>query len=358
MLPNSRSDSVDEAYKSLRRTAASDPKEARIQLLRILTVDSPQTNRILDLMNSPSDGRLRQLLANTARTIGDKSVKDRLIPHLLRWQLFESDEFTKLAINAALQGIDLAAYADAKSGTENSSRSRAERGLLFSEEHIEIYRWVAGRLCHRVRNCLGLPAANLSYALQCAAKIENVSTRDAITTSLTTALQSFRQIGRIVEFNIDDDHFIWRSVNILGWIRTMNDRYRYKYGEIALDIIDNTKGVSPNVAGMDLLFEIAFWNIWKNSAEEIGAGCAITLVASVDREWVNLLITDNGPGFRDSQALEAFQLSISTRGEERGRGLLEVADAIRRLRGVAQIISVNGEHRINISLPLAPKEIA
>jgi sensor histidine kinase regulating citrate/malate metabolism len=138
----------------------------------------------------------------------------------------------------------------------------------------------------------------------------------------------------------------------------MNDRYRYKYGDIALGIIDNTRGVSPNVAGMDLLLEIAFWNIWKNSTEEIGAGCTITIVASVDREWVNLLITDNGPGFRDSQALEAFQISISTRGEERGRGLLEVADAIRRLRGVAQIISVNGEHRINISLPLAPKEMA
>jgi hypothetical protein len=223
MRPNSGADSVDEAYRSLRRIAASDPKEARIQLLRLVTIDSPQTNRILDLMNSPSGGRLRQLLANTARTIADKSVRDRLIPHLLRWQLFESDEFTKLAINAALQGVDLAAYADAKSGAENSPRSGAERELLFSEEHIEIYRWVAGRLCHRVRNHLGLPAANLSYALQCAAKIENASTRDAITTSLTTALQSFRQIGRIVEFNIDDDYFIWPSVKILSWIRAMNE---------------------------------------------------------------------------------------------------------------------------------------
>ena len=50
---------------------------------------------------------------------------------------------------------------------------------------------------------------------------------------------------------------------------------------------------------------------------------------------------------------DAFNNAFSTKGTDRGQGLLEVFEAISRLHGKAQIVSVDsGEHRVRLSFPL------
>ena len=68
---------------------------------------------------------------------------------------------------------------------------------------------------------------------------------------------------------------------------------------------------------------------------------------------VLLAIADNGPGFPEGMVGVAFEERFSTRGEGRGRGLLEVDDAVRRMSGsVALFKDVVGTPRVVISLPL------
>lgn len=66
-----------------------------------------------------------------------------------------------------------------------------------------------------------------------------------------------------------------------------------------------------------------------------------------------MMIVDNGPGFPETHLETAFQQVFSTKSDSRGRGLLEIADAIVRLQGRVQLEkAANSEYRIRISIPV------
>jgi signal transduction histidine kinase len=347
--------SADEIYRALRLTAASDPRAAREQLLRMLNADSPHIDRIFELMKPPSEGRLRQLVANMARAAReDNPFRDRLIPHLLNWQRFESDEFAKPAINAALQGMDLSAYADVGvHGRATGANDNATGNSLVSDEAVAIYRWVAGRLCHRVRNELELPTAYIADAIHRATAIADNGTRAGITRSLVEAQEAFQKVARVVEFNIADEHFRWRRVELISWLRRMTDRYRSTHAAIRLEFTGDQCVPTPSIMANDLLLEVIFWNLWRNAMQEADGECVVNGEITMRDDRVYLLLSDNGPGFQASQAAEAFSVRISMHGEDRGRGLLEVADAVQRLQGSARIVHVGSQYRIELSFPIA-----
>jgi sensor histidine kinase regulating citrate/malate metabolism len=65
------------------------------------------------------------------------------------------------------------------------------------------------------------------------------------------------------------------------------------------------------------------------------------------------LVLDNGSGFPEMQLETAFQQIFSTKSESRGRGLLEIADAVLRLQGKVDLAKVaTNEYRIHIQLPV------
>src|SRR4051812_4297162 len=90
-------------FSNLRKLAAENPRQARIQLLSLLDSDAATIEEVLRLAGAPGEGRLRQLIANAVR---QRSDKPRLVPHLRRWLATETDEFSKAAINGALVGVD------------------------------------------------------------------------------------------------------------------------------------------------------------------------------------------------------------------------------------------------------------
>src|SRR5579885_2015753 len=92
-----------EVYEErLRRLAVEDPREARKVFLRIFDSGGSALERFLGQISSPSDGRLRHLVASSLRNTRDK---ERLAPYLIAWHESETDEFAKRAIAAALDGV-------------------------------------------------------------------------------------------------------------------------------------------------------------------------------------------------------------------------------------------------------------
>jgi sensor histidine kinase regulating citrate/malate metabolism len=74
---------------------------------------------------------------------------------------------------------------------------------------------------------------------------------------------------------------------------------------------------------------------------------------TINAKEVNLLIVDNGNGLPPDLREVAFQERYSAKGVHRGRGLLEVQDAIQQLRGKAQLVQYrSGDFRIMLSFPL------
>src|SRR5207247_1253600 len=97
------------------------------------------------------------------------------------------------------------------------------------------------------------------------------------------------------------------------------------------------------------LLDTAFGNLWSNAvqaAEQLSLpSCHITAEMNPRNDdggkvWVDLLLRDSGPGFSSGLLASAFRLPFSTKAEARGRGLLEVADAVRRLQGEVKLVPV------------------
>src|SRR5215831_17922476 len=93
---------VELLHERLRRLAVEDPREARKTFLTLFDSGGSALEQFLGQIASPSDGRLRHLVASALRNNRDK---ERLAPYLIAWHEIETDEFAKRAMAAALDGV-------------------------------------------------------------------------------------------------------------------------------------------------------------------------------------------------------------------------------------------------------------
>jgi sensor histidine kinase regulating citrate/malate metabolism len=96
-----------------------------------------------------------------------------------------------------------------------------------------------------------------------------------------------------------------------------------------------------------------FWNLWINAHQAVDGDCKIMVRAMLNAKQIDLLIVDNGSGFPQELVGVVFQERYSAKGAHRGRGLLEVQDAVHQLRGKAQLVPYGlGDFRVMLSFPL------
>ena len=323
-------------YDRLRRLAVEDPKEARRVFLSAFESNSDDLHDLLAKLNRPNEGRLRQVVANALRTHPEKH---RLVPDLFRWRESETDEFTRRAIEGALAGVDPAA----------SRQSETQKAKGGPSEVGDVYRYVAGRLRHRLRNTMLSAQAQTSRLKRL---ISPDATRDvqAVIAKLNDAMIL---MGRDLEAtDVDPEFFRQRSIGLPDWLRQMNSRYTSHYNAINLKLL-HADGEPIRVFANDYLLETIFWNIWLNAQQAVGANCEIVIDFGIKGKQVELRISDNGAGFDSDLKDVVFQQVYSTKPGNRGRGLLEIQDGVEQLGGYIALYQPRpSEYRILIGLPL------
>ena len=323
----------DRLREELPRLAAEDPRAARELLLSLLGTESDALSRLLTLFKRAGDGRVRQLVANVVRT-----ARPELAPRLTTWLDAETDEFARHAIESAVASAD---------STRKARRRRRRRtdGGSFPEEIVHAYQYAASRLRHRIRSDLLPEGRAIVTSLE-----RGAGERSAELHRLRGWLS---RLGRIVEFSeVEPDHFDLRPVVLTDWLREMNQQYAEKYREIPLQIRNAPAGAHPVVRASAYLLDTVFWNVWINAQQELGEACALELTITETSDFVSVLVRDSGSGFPSELEDVAFQLRFSSRGRDRGRGLLEVAEAVHRLGGdVSLKRQPQGDLRIVIKLP-------
>ncbi|HEY3411903.1 MAG TPA: ATP-binding protein [Armatimonadota bacterium] len=326
-------------HARLQRLVVEDPKSARVLFCELLDADVPVLEHFLARIAAPGDGRLRQMVANAVRERADKG---KVVGHLVRWRAVETDEFTKRAIVAALADVDLV---DHKSPP---TASLAEPLL------VEAYRYVSNRLSHKVRNSLmGVDAAVMRIS-----DLASGARDDLAQTGLLSAMaelkDALRTLGRVVEYDEGNDEFFrLRSVCLLGWIEDMTRTYGIKYSPIDLRLPDG-RARTARIIASDFLLDTIFWNLWINSHQAVDGRCSITIESTLDVGRISLILLDNGTGFPKQAVGVAFREQFSTgQATGRGRGLLEVQEAIERLQGSATLIECGaGDYRVCLVFPL------
>lgn len=336
MAPEQTSDKV---VTKLRWLAASDPKQARTEFYALLQGDVTILNEVLKSASRPGDGRLRQMIATVFRT--DASATS-LEPWLRQWIEIEPDEFTKSAIATALSARM------SEEASRPSPRSHAANT-------VEAYRYVADRLCHRVRNAMSLPSAQIVRLEHIAREVGDPILQTELMEVLTGLQKGLRRISRNVEFDTGDDYLTWQSVPIVGWLETSANEFASRFGDAKFVVSCDQAVRRIKVRATRFFLETAFGNLWSNAVQAVEPPCRIDMQCALDsrRGQIEMLIVDNGPGFPEAHLETAFQQVFSTKSDSRGRGLLEIADAIGRLQGTVQLTkTVDGDYRIRISIPV------
>lgn len=323
-------------YEHLRKLAMEDPKEAKTLFLEIFDANSEELNELLTQLRKPDEGRLRQVVANAIRS---HSEKNRIVPELLRWRVTETDEFTRRAIEGALADVDIRAVPQDRI-SETSTRP---------SQLADVYRYVSGRLRHRLRNTM-LSAQGQANRLR---RLLAADPEADVQTTIAKLNDAMMLLGRELEAtDVAPEYFRQRCVVLPDWLEQLHGRYVATFSPITLRLIGADRE-QHRILANDYLLETIFWNIWLNAHQAIGAECEITIqFQSVGRE-VELLVLDNGEGFSSELKDVLFQQVFSTQGAGRGRGMLEIQDAVERLGGHVDLYAIRpAEHRIRIRLPL------
>ncbi len=323
-------------YERLHRLAVEDPKEARRVFLEAFESASEELAPFFVALDRPSEGRLRQVVANALR---NHPEKHRALSQLFRWRDAETDEFTRRAIEGALTDVD----------PQFARAGHTQQNIGGPSELGDVYRYVADRLRHRLRNIM-LSAQAQTARLKRLTGAHADADVQSVVAKLNDAIVS---LGREVEAtDVDPAYFQPRSVLLSDWLWQMNSRYATQYSPITLKLVDKEHS-SVRIFANDYLLETVFWNIWLNAHQATGPNCDIIIEFNRNGNQLELRISDNGQGFSTELKDVVFQQIYSTRGGSRGRGLLEIQDAVEQLRGRIELYEARaGEYRILMRLPV------
>jgi signal transduction histidine kinase len=327
---------IEMLYDRLRRLAVEDPKTARNVFLEAFEANNNDLPEFFDRLRKPGEARLRQVVANAVRA---HSEKRRLVPELLLWRDAETDEFTRRAIAGALADVDASAL-------QHPNERSPE---MLPSEIVDAYRYVSERLKHRLRNTM-LSAQAQASRLRAAAPNDAAPDIQVTLAKINDALLSLSR--ELEATDADPEHFQQRSIALGDWLRQMDLRYTSRYSSVNLKLI-NADDPEKRIVASDYLLEIVFWNIWLNAHQAAGANCSVTVVFESAGNELTLKILDNGQGFSMDLKDIAFQQMYSSRTPGRGRGLLEIQEAVERLGGRIRLYEEKpSEYRLLIRLPL------
>lgn len=335
-MPSSDGSDPTEGLQLLVR---QNPKEARRQVQVILAGDHTRRSAFLVALGGVGDGRLRQCVANAV--VAEPSLMPVAAEALEAWLATETDEFARRAIVSALQ----------KTG---GTRKAALKAGLIDPVIVGAYRYVTDRLTHELRNALLVPQAKLSELRALAGELADDQTRARILACVGRLGDDFQEVGRLAVGNPDDDYFRLRPIAILDWIERMKNAYARRYCALGFEAQGPVAALAVRVVANDYYLRLIFWNLWLNSHQAVGNMCKISIEFAVERQNLRLVVVDNGSGFRSDAVGVAFQDRFSQHGEHRGRGLLEVQDAVERLHGSAQLVQhASGTFRVSLELPVS-----
>ena len=130
----------------------------------------------------------------------------------------------------------------------------------------------------------------------------------------------------------------------------MGREYAKRYSRIDLRLEGAEDAKSSAILGSDYLLRLIFWNIWVNAHQAVGNPCSIVLNVALREESLVVVVLDSGKGLPEELTDVAFRDRYSSRSANRGRGLLEVQDAIQQLHGDAKLIEwTPREYRVQLT---------
>jgi signal transduction histidine kinase len=311
---------------------AAGVRDEVVELFRGLTNGDRAT--LINALALGAESRLRQAVARAVQIVGNRDEVMHLLEH---WLETETDEFTRAAIEDA----------------RVSDRRADRRKKLLTDLHDvpETHRYLYERLRHRVLNAM--PGAGLSVTkLKDIARTLPHEQQQALLAEVDYLDAAFARLQRALDFAEERSRFERTKLDVVAWLEDFRRAYRVQWQEIDVSIVAPSRPAS--IEAVPYLLETTFNNLFDNARQAMDDHGWINVSLSLRNRSVRAEVADSGPGLSDAAANAAFKVPITTKGRrDRGRGLLEVGDAIKRLGGTAEIVRVADGNRVVLTIPLA-----
>lgn len=319
-------DASSKIYEELRGLSFEDPLGAKRIFTGILEGDDSTLRTVLDLAAASGDGRVRQVIARVAQK---HPRRERVVEALASWKETETDEFALSAIDDALKEI-------------GARRQRSKLPAEFPDLSFT-FRFLSGRLRHRVLNILPRAGISVNDLRDEIKRIGGDELLNSVLPMLDDMHASLRRLERAVSFEEEESYFTPVRILLPDWLKTYYPKYQAQYGRIGLRLDFGPAHDQAVVKASPFLLETVFLNLWNNSKQTVEGDTEVMLSGTVQGTHLVVNVVDNGGGFTSSDPELAFRLQYSKkRDPERGRGHMEVDDAMRRLGGEASVRPVPG----------------
>lgn len=320
---------------ALNEVALTDAAGARDEVVRLLrSLPDGERSTFVEDLATGAESRLRQITARAVQVVG---LDDAIAPVLQRWLVKETDEFARAAIEDAL--------------APESRRKRTRRLLSDLEAVPRTYRYLADRLRHRVLNTMPGAGLSISKLKEVAAAVPDEQQRYALTKEIDYLSSALGRLQRALDFVEERAHFDSAQIDLGEWLQDFTRSYRAEWPQLEIKI------VAPDdpaiIDGVPYLLTTVFANLFDNARQAIPPGGLVTVAIVVRRMEVVINVSDSGAGLPDRVAEVAFLAPTTTKGQtHRGRGLLEVADAMKRLGGRAAVVRGAEGNRVSLTFPV------
>lgn len=326
-------DDVRATYHRLRELAYEDPLATKNDFLQILAENRVLAIAILTASTDQRGSRFRQI---AARALGKKHLEADVAKVFNEWAETETDEFALSAIRDATA---------LKAGTSEKRRRPQEPVQPLELEGT--YKYVSSRLRHRVLNAL--PAVGMTIQ-QLKLDVQNAGSPQLAATLSLKLDQLYGHLSRLekaVDFDEDSSYFQFAPIELVPWLLNHQVKFAREYGPITLEF--ENVGNAVFVHATPYWLETTFTNLWKNSVDAVGRErCQITLRGTLSGNGLCLTVLDNGDGFQSTDVERAFQFQYSSKAKDRGRGHMEVGEAMERMNGSARVAATDRGFRVQL----------
>ncbi len=172
---------------------------------------------------------------------------------------------------------------------------------------------------------------------------EQIYSISLITTGLAAFSTNSRKEHKLVQLN----DVVQNAMHLM---KLVDAKHQINF-QIELD--DNL----PRILGDDVTLEQCIVNICKNSVEAMPNGGTITLTTKVDEQFddfINIRMSDDGPGMTEQTLEHAFEPFFTTKAPQHGLGLSVCFAVVSSHNGGIELSSQNGAGTsVQIILPIA-----
>ncbi|EPX85980.1 hybrid sensor histidine kinase/response regulator [Salipiger mucosus] len=308
-------------------------------------------------LSSVMPGRPSNILGrHISETLGPAYAKVK--PHLEsafagRPSTFEfTDDDSSRRIRAALtpDPVEPGVYILSQDVTEETQA----RAALQQTRRREMAAQLTSGLAHDFSNLL-------TIILGMQSKLARIETAPGAEPLIAATIQAARRGGDLLNRIADvTAPRAWRPepVALAGFLDDLRTLATPSLPEgVALAVRDETAGRYLLDAG---LLQDATLNLVLNAADACRGGGTITLAASaVQDTWLEIAVSDTGPGFSAHALEHALDPFFTTKGGEgSGLGLAMVYDMVKLAGGAMKLANADTGARVTLRLPLRPAQAA